>query len=127
MNRFQQYQMGQAMTAAAENPAGGGAADGMGLGMGFAMASRMMQPQSAGGAGMAPPPPPPVGLTFHVTINGQTSGPFNMAQMADGIAGGQVKADTLVWSAGMSGWTPAGQVPHLAAHFAAAPPPPPSH
>jgi membrane protease subunit (stomatin/prohibitin family) len=42
MNQFQQYQMGQAMTAAAENPSGGGAADGMGLGMGLAMASRMM-------------------------------------------------------------------------------------
>ena len=62
MDTFQQYQMGQAMTAAAENPAGGGASDGMGLGMGFAMASRMMPGQGgvapgtpvAGGA--APPP-----------------------------------------------------------------------
>ncbi|HRX85840.1 MAG TPA: SPFH domain-containing protein, partial [Phycisphaerae bacterium] len=99
MNRFQQYQMGQAMTQAASNPSGGGAADGMGLGMGFAMANRMMQPQG-GAPGMAPPPPPPpAGTTFHVTINGQTSGPFNMAQMTDGIAHGQVKADTLVWSA----------------------------
>ena len=41
MNRFQQFQMGQAMTAAANNPSGGGAAEGMGLGMGFAMANRM--------------------------------------------------------------------------------------
>jgi len=123
MNRFQQYQMGQAMTAAAENPSGGGAAEGMGLGMGFAMANRMMQPGAAG-AGMAPPPPP-TGVTYHVAINGQTSGPFNIAQMAEGITSGQVKADTLVWSAGMPGWTPAGQVPHLAANFAAAPPPPP--
>lgn len=128
MNRFQQYQMGQAMTAAAENPAGGGAADGMGLGMGFAMASRMMQPGQAQAGGMSMPgmaPPPPPGVTFHVAINGQTSGPFTMAQLADGIATGQVKADTQVWAAGMSGWTPAGQVPQLAQHFAAAPPPPP--
>jgi membrane protease subunit (stomatin/prohibitin family) len=125
MNRFQQYQMGQAMTAAAENPAGGGAADGMGLGMGFAMASRMMQPGGgAPGAGMVPPPPP-AGVTYHVAINGQTSGPFTPAQMADGIASGQVKADTLVWSAGMSGWTAANQVAQLAGHFAATPPPPP--
>jgi len=125
MNRFQQYQMGQAMTAAAENPSGGGAAEGMGLGLGFAMANRMMQPQ-AGGAGMVPPPPPPAGTTFHVAVNGQTSGPFNMAQMADAINKGQVQRDTLVWSAGMSGWVPASQVPQLAASFAAVPPPPPA-
>jgi len=60
MNQFQQYQMGQAMVAAAENPSSGGAADGMGLGMGFAMANRMMQPGPAGAGFHAPPPPPPV-------------------------------------------------------------------
>ncbi|MEM7315207.1 MAG: SPFH domain-containing protein, partial [Planctomycetota bacterium] len=65
MNQFQQYQMGQAMTKAAENPSGGGAADGMGLGMGFAMASRMVPGMMGGAAGgqagapQAPPPPPP--------------------------------------------------------------------
>lgn len=42
MNKFQQYQMGNAMMASAENPGGGGA-EGMGLGMGFAMANRMAQ------------------------------------------------------------------------------------
>ena len=41
MGKFQAYQMGTAMEAAANNPAGGGAAEGMGLGMGFAMANRM--------------------------------------------------------------------------------------
>jgi membrane protease subunit (stomatin/prohibitin family) len=125
MERFQQYQMGQAMTAAAENPAGGGAAEGMGLGMGFAMASKMMQPQGGMGGTPGMPPPPPAAVTFHVAVNGQTSGPFTMAQMADGIASGQVKADTMVWCAGMTGWTPAGNAPQLAAHFASAPPPPP--
>ena len=57
MNRFQQFQMGNAMEAAAENPAGGGAAEGMGLGMGFAMANRMVQaPGMVAGAPMAPSP-----------------------------------------------------------------------
>ena len=54
MNRFQQFQMGNAMMAAADNPAGGGAADGMGLGMGFAMANQMVQ-----SPGMSAPPMPP--------------------------------------------------------------------
>src|SRR5262245_30132732 len=41
MSKFQQFQMGKAMTAAAENPGGGAAAQGMGLGMGMAMANQM--------------------------------------------------------------------------------------
>ena len=54
MNRYQQYQMGTAMTAAAENPAGGGAADGLGLGIGLAMANRMVPGAApAGGAAAA--------------------------------------------------------------------------
>lgn len=124
MGRFQQYQMGQAMTAAAENPAGGGAAEGMGLGMGFAMAGRMMQ--GAGGVGPAVPPPPPApGPLWHVAAGGQTQGPFTAAQLSAGIAQGQVSATTLVWTAGMSSWLPAGQVPQLAGQFGAPPPPPP--
>ncbi|MEZ6061499.1 MAG: SPFH domain-containing protein [Planctomycetaceae bacterium] len=133
MNKFQQYQMGQAMTAAAENPSGGGAAEGMGLGLGFAMAGKMMNPGMMGGgpmAGGAPaagmtPPPPPVAM-WHVAVNGQTTGPFSPQQMAAGIAGGEVTAQTLVWSNGMSGWVPAGQVPQLSNAFGAVPPPPPA-
>jgi len=135
MNQFQQYQMGQAMTAAAENPAGGGAADGMGLGMGFAMASRMMPgAMMPGGAasgapaapGVAAPPPVPGAPVYHVAIDGQSQGPFTSRQMAQAIAAGRVNADTLVWSAGMASWTPAGQTPQLAGQFAPAPPPPPA-
>ena len=127
MGRFQQYQMGQAMTAAAENPSGGGAAEGMGLGMGFAMAGRMMQ-----GAGQAAPapagvmPPPPPGGVWYIAVNGQTQGPFTLAQLADGIAAGQVTDATPVWTAGMASWLPAGQVPQLTGQFGAAPPPPPA-
>lgn len=126
MNLFQQYQMGQAMTAAAENPSGGGAAEGMGLGLGFAMAGRMMQPGAAGGApGMAPPPPPPGAVAWHVAVNGQTRGPFTPQQMAAGISSGEVQADTMVWSQGMAAWQAASQVPELSASFQTPPPPPP--
>ena len=125
MGRFQQYQMGHAMTAAAENPAGGGAAEGMGLGMGFAMAGRMMQ--SAGEpapAGVAAPPPPP-GAAWHITANGQTQGPLSLAQLSERISGGMVTAGTLVWTAGMGSWMPAGQVPQLSGQFQSAVPPAP--
>jgi hypothetical protein len=130
--------MGQAMTAAAENPAGGGAADGMGLGMGFAMASRMMPGQGGGAPGIpaagmpaagmpaagAAPPPPPV-AQWHVAVNGQTQGPFNMEQLVAAIGSGDVGEGTMVWTAAIGGWTAAAQVPQLAGYFQAATPPPP--
>ncbi len=124
MNQFQQYQMGQAMLSAAENPAGGGAAEGMGLGMGFAMANRMVQAPSAA-APAAPPPPPPPARAWHVAENSQTRGPFSDQQISQAIAGGQVSSSTMVWCAGMPAWMPAGQVPQLAGYFGATPPPPP--
>jgi len=126
MGRFQQYQMGRAMTAAAENPAGGGAAEGMGLGVGLAMAQQMLQGGARAGAPSmgASPPPPPVDV-WHVASGGQALGPFTMAQLAEEIACGRVTAATLVWSAGMASWLPAGQLPQLSGCFTAMPPPPP--
>jgi len=125
MNRFQQFQMGKAMTAAANNPAGGGASEGMGLGVGLAMANRMMQSPGTG-ATSAPGPPPPPATSWYLAEGGQTRGPFSADQLAAGIQQGQVGASSMVWCAGMPGWSPAGQVPQLAAYFQpSAPPPPP--
>lgn len=117
MNKFQQYQMGQAVTAAAQNP-GGGAAEGMGLGMGFAMANQMAS--TMGRAGAATPPPPPPTDAWHIAVGGQTKGPFTMAQVTEGISSGEVNASTLVWMSGLSGWTPVGNLPQFAGRF---PPP----
>jgi membrane protease subunit (stomatin/prohibitin family) len=131
MNKFQQFQMGQALTTAAQNPAGG-AGEGLGLGMGFAMATQVAQnlgraAAAPGGlaAGATMPPPAPPAEAWHVASNGQTHGPFTSAQISEGIARGQVNAATLLWSAGMAGWTPAGQVAQFMGRFGAAPPPPP--
>ena len=123
MGRFQQYQMGRAMTAAAENPSGGGAAEGMGLGMGFAMAGQMMQGMNQAGAAGGPPPLP--GGVWYVAVNGQSQGPYTPAQLTQGIAAGQVTETTPVWTAGMATWLPASQVPQLASQMGEAPPPPP--
>lgn len=126
MGKYQAYQFGTAMTDAANNPAGGGAAEGMGLGMGFAMANRFAQQGApAGGTPMAPPPPP-AAEAWHIAVDGQTQGPFPAQHVAQQIATGQVTPTTTVWCAGMQGWQPAGQVPQLAGYFQqAAPPPPP--
>ncbi|MEZ6046858.1 MAG: SPFH domain-containing protein [Planctomycetaceae bacterium] len=129
MNTFQQYQMGKAMVSAAENPSGGGAAEGMGLGMGFAMANRMVnQPglNPNAGYGMAPPPPPVA--QWHVYANGKQQGPVGLDQIGAAIQSGQIDKSTHVWSAGMESWKSAGEVPALSPYFAstATPPPPPA-
>jgi membrane protease subunit (stomatin/prohibitin family) len=121
LQRFQQFQMGQAVLEGARNPGGMGAA-GAGIGLGMAMAQQMGQVMNAGGAGAPPPPPAPA---FYVAVNGQTTGPFPLAQLASAIQAGQVQPGTLVYGGGVTAWTPAGQVPALASYFAAPPPPPP--
>ncbi|GMU36341.1 MAG: SPFH domain-containing protein [Phycisphaerae bacterium] len=125
LGRYQQYQMGQAMTAAAANPGGGGgAAAGMGIGMGMAMAQQMMH--GAGGcATMTAPPPPPStgGQVWHVAIEGQTQGPFTTQQLSGAIASGRIGRDAFVWTSGMTGWVCASQIPQLRE---ASPPPPPA-
>jgi len=126
MNRFQQFQMGKAMTAAAENPGGGGAAEGMGLGLGFAMANRMAQMGQPGATGGIAPPPLPGQVTWHVALNGQSQGPFDSATVLSGIQAGQVTAETLIWSPALGNWTPAGQVNDFRSAFGAAPPPLPN-
>lgn len=129
LQRYQQFQIGNAITQAAQNPGGGAASTGVGLGVGFAMANQVAQGLNFGaGAGAQPPaapPPPPAATSWHITQNGQSHGPFNQQQLAQGIQQGQVNAQTLVWSAGMAAWTPAGQVPQLAGLFGPPPPPPP--
>jgi membrane protease subunit (stomatin/prohibitin family) len=126
MNRFQQFQMGQAMTDAAQNPAGGGMGDGMGMGMGFAMAHQMAnQFAGAGAAGAAPPPPPPQQAAWYVLVDGAQQGPMSQQQLAALIGNGTVQMSDLVWSAGMPQWAPAAQVPQLASSMPPPPPPPP--
>ncbi|MCY3007724.1 MAG: SPFH domain-containing protein [Planctomycetota bacterium] len=125
MDRFQQYQLGESMVAAANSPAGGGAAEGMGLGMGLAMANRMT-PLGVPGQAMAAsvPPPAPVAV-WHVANQGQTLGPFSLQQMLEAIGRAELQATGLVWTAGMADWQPAARVPALAGYFQAPPPPPP--
>ena len=45
--------------------------------------------------------------------NGQQQGPYPEAQLRDLITRGTVRADTLVWTEGMSGWQRAGEIPGL--------------
>jgi membrane protease subunit (stomatin/prohibitin family) len=131
LGRYQQFQMANAITQAAGSSAGGAASEGIGLGLGIGMAGQMLrafggQGAPALGAAQPPPPPaPPSAAAWHVTANGQTLGPMSIEQLAQAAQQGHLTASTLVWSAGMSSWTAAGQVPQLAGLFGPPPPPPP--
>jgi membrane protease subunit (stomatin/prohibitin family) len=131
LNKFQQFQTGQAIREAASNPGGGGAAEGLGMGLGFGMANQMLRNQAGAGVGaggggspVLAPPPLPGAQPWHFALNGAAQGPFPPAQLQQAIAAGQVTRETLVWTAGMAEWQPAGQVPALAGAFVAPPPMP---
>lgn len=116
---FQQFQMGTAM-----GQPGGRMSPGMDLGMGLAMAGQManqVQQQPA----MAGPPPLPQAQGYFFGINGQNVGPLVLDVAKQFVTMGQIKPDTLCWTQGMAAWTPAGQVPALAALFGQAGGPPP--
>ena len=127
MRAYQQYQMGTAMQSAAENPSGGGAAAGMGLGAGFAMAGQMMQGMAGPqGAPAAPAPPPiPAAPPWYYVKDGRTVGPIPADGLLAAVQRGDIGAETLIWCAGMSAWSPASSVPMLSVQFQAPPPPPP--
>ena len=136
MDRYQQAKAAEAMVAAAGNPGGGAAGAAMQVGLGVALGGQMANtmgtafaPAAAAPAAapaMAAPPPLPGQVLYHVDAGGQPSGPFNLAQMQSGIAGGQIVGATLVWCQGMAAWAPAQGVPALQVFFSAPPPLPPS-
>ena len=75
---------------------------------------------------LQPPPPPPVtDVLYFVAENGTSVGPFNMAQLQGRVATGGLRADSQVWTQGMTDWVAAGTVAALAPLFAAAPVQPP--
>jgi membrane protease subunit (stomatin/prohibitin family) len=130
MGRYQQYQMGKAMVEAAQNPGGGGAAEGMGMGMGFAMAQQMANQMAqqgagaaAGGAGVPPPPPGAQAAIWFVAEQGRSLGPFLPAQLVELAAQGRLRRESPVWRSGFSDWRVAAEVPEVGALLG--PPPAP--
>ena len=63
--------------------------------------------------------------SWFYAANGQQQGPFPEAQLRDLITRGTVRADTLVWSEGMSGWQRAAEIPGLMPAAGAPPVPQP--
>ena len=105
------------------NPAGMMTGMMMGGAMGNQMAGMMnnmgqnMQQQNT-------PPPPPT-ISYSVSVNGQTAGPFNLEQLQQMVQNGQLTENTHVWKQGMAAWEIAANVEELVNLFGAVPPPPP--
>ena len=88
-------------------------------GMMNGMMSGVTQPNN----GMVPPPVPTV--AYHVVINGQATGPFNMETLKQMALNGQLNRETLVWKNGMADWAKADSVSELECVFVDVPPVPP--
>lgn len=71
--------------------------------------------------GAVPPPIPAV--AYHVAVNGQAIGPFDISVLTQMAAAGQLTADSLVWKNGMAQWAKAGTVDELKNLFADTMPP----
>jgi len=124
---YTEFQAAEAMKAAAENPSGG-ASEGIGMGMGFALANKMSQTFSpaSNNATQSTPPPIPQQTQYFVALNGQQSGPFSLADLANQIKSGAVTRQTLIWNQALVEWTKASEVAELASYFSVMPPPLPT-
>lgn len=67
-------------------------------------------------------PPIPI-AAYHIAVNGQATGPYELQVVQQMIATGQLTADSLVWKTGMATWIKAGETDDLKGLFA--PPVPP--
>jgi membrane protease subunit (stomatin/prohibitin family) len=122
LNAYSKFQAAEAMRDAAKNPGAAGSVIGLGMGqvLGGMMAQGAVGPAPAAST---PPPPLPASAPYFLGINGQQQGPFEPALLRQKAAAGELTPDTLVWKQGMPAWTPAKDVPDLAAILGSAPPP----
>lgn len=75
-------------------------------------------------AGVVPPPIPTT--AYHVVINGQPAGPFDVSMLEQMTTSGQLTVDSLVWKKGMGQWAKAGTIDELKNLFENVMPPIPS-
>ena len=71
--------------------------------------------------GTVPPPLPTA--KYHVAINNQSSGPFDIDTISQMIASGMLTKDSLVWMPGMPDWVKAESLQDFVGLFNQTPPP----
>ncbi|PWQ95918.1 SPFH domain-containing protein [Leucothrix arctica] len=96
------------------------------MGVGLAMAQTMTNQQAAPASGGSTPPPLPHQQEWHVSVNNAQAGPFDSSALAQLIKRGELTAESLVWTAGMSNWESANEhdfFRNLLANSQSTPPP----
>lgn len=63
-------------------------------------------------------PPVPGNDSYHLAINGTSTGPYTLSVLSTMAANGQFTKESLVWKSGMANWQAAGSIPELAGLFA---------
>lgn len=58
-------------------------------------------------------PPPLNNVMYHVAVNGQATGPFDLNILSQMVVQGTLTKDTLVWKQGMQNWAKADSVEEL--------------
>ena len=76
------------------------------------MMSGMMSGMNQQPAPSAVPSPIP-SITYHVVVDGQATGPYDLAALKQMVDAGQLTSDSLVWQAGMVTWEKAGAIDSL--------------
>lgn len=120
LNAYMQFQTANSIPDMANQP-GGLAGGAFGAGVGWQMANQMGQAFQQPTTTSVPPPVPNV--SFHVAVNGQPAGPYDLNTLQQQVVSGQLKPSSLVWRQGMTEWEAAEKVSELANLFTQMPPP----
>lgn len=66
---------------------------------------------------------PPIPETvYNIAVNGQSTGPYNLATLSQMAQAGQINSTTLVWKPGMANWAAIADVQELAPMLSSVPP-----
>lgn len=76
------------------------------------------------GMNQSTPPPPPI-TRYYIANNGEQKGPFNIDELKNLVASGEVKSNTHLWKQGMSEWKILSEMEELKTVLEHIPPPPP--
>jgi membrane protease subunit (stomatin/prohibitin family) len=117
IDSYLKYQSAESLTNA-----NSGASEAMGMGMGFAMASNFANNFSQNHS-TSSPPPLPKSKKYHLAINNEAKGPFEMSEIEQFVKEKKVDKNTLAWSEGMSGWKKMSEIDELKELFSLVPPP----
>ena len=75
--------------------------------------------------GVTPPPVP--AIAYHIAVNGQATGPYDINALTQMAMAGVFTKNSLIWKQGMANWAEAETIQELRAVFDAVPPAPPKN